>query len=1172
MILLCFATTQMAMAQEICNNGRDDDGDNLIDCFDPECCDACKDHYFFDCDTSLCDVLEYKDSVVLITKWRYENAGWDRRNTPLVGSLRPGEISVVGISNNSTSSTTNSDILIINGEDGTESSRIPTSSVSQYGQSIGIADLNDDGQGEIIIGLAGNAPEGRKIVCYNNGSLRWVSPDDYGYSDSDVNMSPQFADFDQDGNPEIYFGNQIFSSIDGSLICQGGQGNNIGLQSAKDPEYRFYAPTAVDILPAGFCADCDGLELVAGNQIYSVNIGTGTMNVVVEQNTNLFTDGLTSVADVNGDGQLDVIVAQRIDDFVNIWAWDPISANVFNRFVHNATSPSNFSGGSSLPLVTDIDMDGDVDIVFTTSQRLIALENDGSGDFSFSWVVPTNDLSGRSGPVAFDFNGDGLAEIVHRGAGNLRVVSSINGEILDEVDCYSPTYFDKPIVANVDSDPGAEILCSCGNELRAFTSGYSQWSPTRPVWNQMNYYNVHINDDLQVPQYMQGMQFPVIDGRRALNSYLEQYSQPEKPASDLYFNDVDIICTAGRKSISAEICNDGEISTPPNVYLNIYSRSPATEALEPVWSDQLSSSYESGQCRTIQFAYPPVLENADTIYLSLNAPPVNALIDTSSSEDFIALECDYQNNIFPFDVSEFNSQSLELGNDTTLCPSEAIILGTRENYMLYQWSTGSTEDSIEVSSAGEYSLTVTDACGNTAADSLQLDYQTVPDLNFPPSIGLCLGDSIDIRVNSFDSVNWYFDQEIICSGCDQLSYAAFASGTVSAEAWINGCIRQDSFMVQLFETPQSRDTIIICPGDSAMVFNNTVGEGMYTEKYDISGPCDSVSVVHVQYSQEINYTFDHDTLCLGEQDGSVQIDTQSPGLQINWADGSTESNRTGLGTGQYPFLITDPIGCTVRDTLFIRTYAHPLQSLDKVLPDCGESDGQIDLMLTNENFEVLLNGSSLGQGSVVISDLSSGAYEISILYNECRLDTQIVFSDLAYDSLLNDVTLNINLGDTVLLGQELLGITNDARWEPSDGLSCSDCLPVMAFPSTDMTYILTGTAIDGCPLMKTYIINVDRENLFYMPNIFTPDGNNINDELVFTSNIPLASIDEFLLFDRWGGLLVEKRHLPGQNEFALWDGMVDGKQAKVGVYVYYMEFTDITGKKHRIGGDVTLMR
>jgi gliding motility-associated-like protein len=111
----------------------------------------------------------------------------------------------------------------------------------------------------------------------------------------------------------------------------------------------------------------------------------------------------------------------------------------------------------------------------------------------------------------------------------------------------------------------------------------------------------------------------------------------------------------------------------------------------------------------------------------------------------------------------------------------------------------------------------------------------------------------------------------------------------------------------------------------------------------------------------------------------------------------------------------------------------------------------------------------------------------------------------------------------------------------------------------------------GCRVQKAFYVNIDKRTNFYIPNIFTPNGDGVNDEFVFHSSVPIRSIENFRLYDRWGALIIEKYGLTG-NEIILWDGIHDGIIAHPGVYVYYIKLITADGRVYQLGGDITLMR
>ena len=94
---------------------------------------------------------------------------------------------------------------------------------------------------------------------------------------------PQFVDFDQDGTTEMFIGNHVMNAATGAVIAsptianrylwpRGRYGAAVGFDD--------YMSAAYDILPDGFCATCDGVEIIAGNTVYAVDLSdpTNTQN------------------------------------------------------------------------------------------------------------------------------------------------------------------------------------------------------------------------------------------------------------------------------------------------------------------------------------------------------------------------------------------------------------------------------------------------------------------------------------------------------------------------------------------------------------------------------------------------------------------------------------------------------------------------------------------------------------------------------------------------------------------------------------------------------------------------------------------------------------------------------------------------------------------------------
>jgi hypothetical protein len=83
-----------------------------------------------------------------------------------------------------------------------------------------------------------------------------------------------------------------------------------------------------------------------------------------------------------------------------------------------------------------------------------------------------------------------------------------------------------------------------------------------------------------------------------------------------------------------------------------------------------------------------------------------------------------------------------LGNDTTLCIGDSIILRPTGKYDVYPWQDNSAVDSFIVRAAWIYRCTVTDSCGNQKTDEVTVGYHSLWTPSFPATITKCPADTV----------------------------------------------------------------------------------------------------------------------------------------------------------------------------------------------------------------------------------------------------------------------------------------------------------------------------------------------------------------------------------------------------------------------------------------------
>jgi len=244
---------------------------------------------------------------------------------------------------------------------------LETASPQHFTTNLLIADVDNDGFGDIVVGTTDNT-----LLCYSHlGEKKWRSTEAFNADIiSDVNYCPSLiiSDINSDGYAEILAVDKIYDAATGNLLVTlpaGGRGLSEG-----GPES--YMPVFADI-------DNDGVqEVIAGNTVYKVNINsrenTWQNNAMVfRQMPANFPDGFTSVADIDMDGDLDVIVTAGISKTQAImYVWDGATATQIGQTITLGTE----DGRISRAFVGDILGDGRPDIAFTYTQRIVAYKYD----------------------------------------------------------------------------------------------------------------------------------------------------------------------------------------------------------------------------------------------------------------------------------------------------------------------------------------------------------------------------------------------------------------------------------------------------------------------------------------------------------------------------------------------------------------------------------------------------------------------------------------------------------------------------------------------------------------------------------------------------------------------------------------------------------------------------
>jgi gliding motility-associated-like protein len=95
--------------------------------------------------------------------------------------------------------------------------------------------------------------------------------------------------------------------------------------------------------------------------------------------------------------------------------------------------------------------------------------------------------------------------------------------------------------------------------------------------------------------------------------------------------------------------------------------------------------------------------------------------------------------------------------------------------------------------------------------------------------------------------------------------------------------------------------------------------------------------------------------------------------------------------------------------------------------------------------------------------------------------------------------------------------------------------------------------------------------IIFIPNIFSPNGDGINDQFTISGRFNLIKIASLKIYDRWGNQLFERLDMtPGDLDDG-WDGNFKGEPMQPGVYVFVAEL-DYEDISETVSGSITLVR
>ena len=282
---------------------------------------------------------------------------------------------------------------------------------------VALADVNGDGKLDLLVANACNnnssCNNGSVGVLLGNGDGTYQAATAYSsgglYADAVA-----VGDINGDGNPDLVVtnecnGNSCTNGTYGVLL-----GNGDGTFQAA-VSYNSGGVTATSVALADVNGDgkldllltnqCSDNNCTTGQVVVMLGNGDGTFQTPVTYGTSGLYAGSLAVADINGDGKLDLIVTDQCESnsICNTGFLAVLLGNGDGTFQSPLTSAVPSPQSVSQLILADLNGDGHLDVASGAGNFLLL----GNGDGTFQTFQHLG--AGGQGIAAGDFNGDGKA-------------------------------------------------------------------------------------------------------------------------------------------------------------------------------------------------------------------------------------------------------------------------------------------------------------------------------------------------------------------------------------------------------------------------------------------------------------------------------------------------------------------------------------------------------------------------------------------------------------------------------------------------------------------------------------------------------------------------------------------------------------------------------------------
>ncbi len=262
-------------------------------------------------------------------------------------------------------------------------------------------------------------------------------------------------------------------------------------------------------------------------------------------------------------------------------------------------------------------------------------------------------------------------------------------------------------------------------------------------------------------------------------------------------------------------------------------------------------------------------------------------------------------------------------------------------------------------------------------------------------------------------------------------------------------------------------------GDTTNFTPTSLAAGSYSLVVSDATGCTAAATVQVESATPpaVNVTAKNIT-CPGDNDGSIDISVMSGSpYQVEWSNGDTIENLTGLHAGSYELKVVNVSGCTFLTCVEILEPQQLEVLLDSLnQPSCLSSNGNLAVSAIGGSAPYVYTWDApISTVDSVLTFITSGVYSVAVTdSNGCSVVENITVSDLGGPTITIDSIINTSCGlSEGWIGVTVLEDTVSVNWSNGSDSSILNNL------SAD-DYILT--VLDSQTFCMSYeVITIDEE-------------------------------------------------------------------------------------------------